>query len=346
METNLYTSNSKGRGHTWIRLVVFFVVLSLLLSNIGGYYESLAEQNQNLTDYRRAWDEFYQVPRDSLDLIYIGSSHAYCTFDPELIDEGLGTNSFNFGSPLQYPDSTYYVLQEVFKYQKPKTVIYEIYWDTIDDEFDLSQADAVIGAVDREEFERRFIREAFPLAEISKYLFKTVRYQKDAFNFWDQRLKEKVEEHIEPVEKKPETKGVSYHKGRGFIYSDIVIPKSEFLETNQFLGFDGADWDFNERQKAYIEKIVDFSRKRDVDIIFVTAPIANVSMEHIDNYDVLHSKIANFADELGVDYRDYNIVNREKDLFVNENFRDDAHLNYSGVEIFTEDFLAWYRSIR
>ena len=345
METNSYTSSSRSKNHIWLKLAAFVIVFSLLIYNIGEYYEEIAKKNQNVTDYKRAWDEFYSVPEDSLDLVFIGSSHAYCTFDPQLIDEKLGTNSFNFGSPLQFPDSSYHVFKEVLKYQKPETLVYEIYWDMIDDEFDLTQADTVINAVDRDAFRREFIRDAFPLNEIGKYAFKPVRFQQDVFNYWNQDLKEKLEERINPIMTKEE-EGVSYHKGRGFIYSDIVIGEDKYDSTNQFRGFDGSDWDFDKGQKAYIKKMVDLARERDIEVIFVTAPIANVSMDHIENYKALHEKIAGFADDLGVAYRDYNLVNMEKDLFENENFRDDAHLNYSGVEIFTEDFADWYKELK
>lgn len=347
MQTNSYTSNSNRKRFVWIKLILFIILLSVVLHYIGNYFEDISNKNQSVTDYKKAWAEFYEIEPNTLDLIFIGSSHSYCSFDPEIIDGVLGTNSFNFGSPLQHADSSYYVLKEVLKYHKPEVVVFEIYWDMIDDEFELKQADTVISAIDNEEFEKDFVRNAFPLNELVKYLFKPVRYQQDVFNYWNKELKEKAEEKISLIEEEKVTSpGVSYHRSRGFIYSDIIIPESEFYETNQFVGFDGAKWEFDATQKSYIEKLVELSKDEGIEIIFVTAPIANVSMEYIENYQALHEKIANLANELNVPYRDYNVVNMEKNLFVNENFRDDAHLNYSGVEIFMEDFIEWYKQGR
>lgn len=347
MQTNSYTSNSNRKRFVWIKLILFIILLSVVLHYIGNYFEDISNKNQSVTVYKKAWAEFYEIEPNTLDLIFIGSSHSYCSFDPEIIDGVLGTNSFNFGSPLQYADSSYYVLKEVLKYHKPEVVVFEIYWDMIDDEFELKQADTVISAIDNEEFEKDFVRNAFPLNELVKYLFKPVRYQQDVFNYWNKELKEKAEEKISLIEEEKVTSpGVSYHRSRGFIYSDIIIPESEFYETNQFVGFDGAKWEFDATQKSYIEKLVELSKDEGIEIIFVTAPIANVSMEYIENYQALHEKIANLANELNVPYRDYNVVNMEKNLFVNENFRDDAHLNYSGVEIFMEDFIEWYKQGR
>lgn len=347
MGKNLYTSSSKKRKYIFLKLIVFIILFSLIIYNIGEYYERISNKNQSVTAYKKAWDEFYDLPKDSLDLIFIGSSHSYCTFDPALIDEALGTNSFNFGSPLQYADSSYHVFKEVLKHQKPKTLVYEIYWGIIEQDFDLNQAEIVINAIDRKDFEREFIRDAFPLNEIGKYIFKPVRYQKDAFNYWNQNLKEKLEESLEEYKEPTTTEaqgGLSYHKGKGFIYSDIVIPKEKYYEKNRYRDFDGREWDFDSGQKAYIEKMVELARVKDIDVVFVTAPIANVSMRYIQNYDVLHDKIADFASGLNVDYRDYNIVNMERNLFINQNFRDGSHLNNTGAEIFTKDFASWYEN--
>ncbi|MEY8304275.1 DUF1574 family protein [Anaerosalibacter bizertensis] len=346
MKASSYTSNSKKKKPKWLNLTLFIIILLILLHYIGNYYEKISNENAIISDYKKTWMEFYDLEPNSIDLVFIGSSHSYCTFDPEIIDNALGTNSFNFGSPLQHADSSYYILKEILKYHKPKAVVFEIYWDMIDDEFELKQADTVINAINNNEFKREFIYNVFPINEMIKYVFRPVRFQQDMFSYWNKKLVENVEKYIEPIEKKQNNvEGVSHYKSKGFIYSDIIIPEEKFYKTNQFIGFDGAKWDFNNTQKSYVEKLVQLCNKKDIKVVFVTAPVANISMEHINNYDILHNKISNFAKKLDVPYIDYNIVNKEKKLLVNENFRDDAHLNYSGVEIVMKDFINWYKKI-
>lgn len=347
MQTNSYTSSSKKSRFTWAKLIVFIIILTIILYNVGNHFEDISEQNQSTTYYKLAWSSFYKFKPHVMDVLFLGSSHAYCSFDPEIMDDALGIQSFNLGSPLQHGDSSYFVFKEAIKHQKPDVLVFEIYWDMLDTEFELKQADTVIQAIDNEDFEREFVEEAFPLNELVKYNFKPVRYQQDVYNYWNHELTEKAEEKLSLLtEDQNDSNGESYYKYRGFIYSDIVIPESEFYETNQFVGFDGAKWEFDDTQKSYIKRLVDLANKEGIKTIFVTAPVANISMEHIENYEDVHNKIAAFADELGVPYRDYNIVNMEENLFENENFRDDAHFNYSGVEIFMEDFIEWYKEVR
>jgi len=355
MRVNSYTSNSRRKKFLWLKLIVFIGILVAILNQIGKYYEEIKNKNVIVSNFERAMDEFFAMPPNSIDMLFIGSSHAYCTFDPEIVDNSLGTTSFNLGSPLQHPDTSYHLLKKALETQNPKTVVFEIYWDMLDDEFELKQADSVLSAIHDNKFKREFIRDVFPLNEKIKYYFKPIRYQQDVFAYWDENLTDSVEKKLYHKElantnDKPNTdseqtttQGVSYHKGRGFIYSDIIIPEVEFNETNQFVGFDGAKWEFDKKQKEYVKKIVELCRENDIEIVFVTAPIANISMEHIKNYHALHEKIASFAEEMDVPYIDYNIVNMEENLLTNENFRDDAHLNYSGVQIIMKHFVKWIK---
>lgn len=342
MQTNSYTSSSNKKANVWFRVIIFIIILCTISYFVGEYFESIGKKNKAISNYKRTLEEFYKLEPNTLDLVFLGSSHSYCTFDPEIIDNKLGTNSFNMASPMQHADSSYFLLKETLKYHKPDTIVFEIYWDMIDDEFELKQAETILSAIDNENLKKEYIKEVFPLNEKIKYFFKPVRYQRDAFAYWNKDLTETVEEHM--ADKKPEEKtkqGIEYYKGKGFIYSDIIIPESKFYEDNQFIGLDGEQWDFDKTQKKYIEKLVNLCHSENIKIVFVTAPIANISMEHIKNYDSLHKKISDFARELEVPYRDYNIINKEKKLLTNSNFRDDAHLNYSGVEIIMKDFVDW-----
>ena len=114
---------------------------------------------------------------------------------------------------------------------------------------------------------------------------------------------------------------------------------TEYDTTNQFRNFDGKDFEINSTQRKYIEKIVKLCKDENIQLIFVTAPVANVSMSYIKNYDLVHNAVAAMAAENGVPYIDYNIENEKRDMLTNENFRDDAHLNHSGVEIVDYDFI-------
>ena len=66
-----------------------------------------------------------------------------------------------------------------------------------------------------------------------------------------------------------------------------------------------------------------------------TAPIAPVSYDYISNYECIHDVFQKIADENNLTYLDFNLVNPKEHILTNDKFRDDAHLNDSGVKIET-----------
>lgn len=338
MQENSFISNFK----TVIKLVVFLAIVIFAFNKAGAKYKEAADKNVVNAFTQQRYSEFYNQEPNSIDMVYIGSSHSYCTFDPEIIDSILKTSSWQMGTPLQHYDTSYYVLREVLNYQKPKKVVLEIYWDILKDEFEMKQANSFFEVLKNQELKDEYINKVFPINERIKYSLFPIRYQQDYFAYEANEIQNNLEEKY-GVHKKalPEVKGTEYYRSRGYTYCDIIMPENEYDETNQFKGFDGEDWEFNRTQKKYIEKIIELCKDEGIELYFVTAPVANVSMDYIENYDIVHNTVAEFAKENDIPYIDYNIVNKEENLLTNENFRDDAHLNHSGVQIVDKHFAQW-----
>jgi hypothetical protein len=92
-------------------VLVMFLLLTALLQTPG-----------SAVDRKRAIE---QRPANSIDTLVIGNSHAYCTFDPAVMEQVTGKRVFNAGMPDQKIDIMYYNLLETLKAQKPETIIME-----------------------------------------------------------------------------------------------------------------------------------------------------------------------------------------------------------------------------
>lgn len=341
MQENSFISNSK----TVIKLIAFLIIVGLVFYKTGLKYKSAGDKNVINAFTQQRYSEFYNQEPNTIDTVFIGSSHSYCTFDPEIIDTILGTNSWQMGTPLQHYDTSYYVLREVLNSQKPKTVVLELYWDVLKDEFEMKQANSFFEVLKNQSLKDEYIKKVFPINEKVKYKLLPIRYQQDYFAYESNEIQNKLEEKY-GVHKKatPVVEGTEYYRSKGYTYCDVIMPENEYNETNQFKGYDGENWEFNKVQKKYIEKIIDLCKKEGINLYFVTAPVANVSMEYIENYDIIHNTVADFANKNNIPYIDYNIVNKETGMLTNENFRDDAHLNHSGVQIVDKHFAEWLRN--
>src|SRR5690606_26657009 len=69
--------------------------------------------------------------KTNVDILFYGSSHAYTTFNPMIIDDKCKTISYNLGSAALYISLTDLVLKETLKRTKPKLIILEVYEGTV-----------------------------------------------------------------------------------------------------------------------------------------------------------------------------------------------------------------------
>jgi len=334
---NSFISNSKFI----LRIVVFLVCMVVVFHFVGESYQKAGKENKINAFTKQRLDDFYGLKKDSLDMVFVGSSHAYCTFDPEIFDKKLaGKRSFQMGTPLQHPDTTYYLLKEIYQTQTPKTVVMELYWDVLDGNFSLKQAESYLEVSQNEEIQKEYLKKGFPMGARLRHELLPIRFQQEYFAFASKSMEENLEEMYAVSKKKAETQGgTEYYRSKGYVFCDMMMLESEYNTTNQFRNLDGKKWTMAKRQREYLEKIVALCKDKGSQVIFVTAPVANVSMDYIKNYENIHEQVAKVAEELSVPYWDYNIINKEDGLLTNADFRDDAHLNDAGVQKVDRDFL-------
>lgn len=319
------------------KIAAFVLFLTVPLVYYGDLFQAANAKNKINAFNVKRFEDFYAA--DELDLIFVGSSHSYCTFDPEIFDERLGTSSFQLGMPQQLPDATYYTLLEVLNYQKPKTVVMELYWGMLSDKFNQKQAGMLFQVLDNKELEREYFNKVYPASEKLKYFVKPVRFSQDYLAMKNAELEEYMTEEFGVVKETAKDSGVEYYRSKGYVYCDHIISEDKLDRTNQFKNFDGKSFEIDNTQKKYIEKIAELCRQNDINLIFVTAPVAPVSMEKIKNYGLVNKKVGELCESFGVPYFDYNMINTEEQLLENENFRDDAHLNHSGITIVCNHFI-------
>lgn len=344
MQDNSYTSNFKKTFIFGLKLLLFLACLLPTIFFIGKKYSSASTENIINGFNKQRFEDFYNLPKDSLDIVFLGSSHSYCTFNPEIFDEDLGTSSFQMGMPLQYPDSTYYTLKEVLNYQKPKLVVMEVYWDLLHNDFEFNQVKTLFQVLNNDTLKKEYIQKDFPIAEKLKYNINILKYQNDYFAYKGNELNKKIKTKFNLQDKVLEKQvGIEKYVSKGYVYCDYNMLKDEYDKTNQFKGLDGKTFEFSNVQKQFLQKIINLCKENNITLVFVTAPIANVSMDYITNYDYVHNKIDAFAKENNIPYIDYNIINEQQNLLTNENFRDDAHLNDSGVNIISKHFLNYLK---
>ncbi|RKD21937.1 hypothetical protein [Caminicella sporogenes] len=277
------------------------------------------------------WNDFYTSEKE-IDLLFLGSSHAYRSFDSEIFDKKLKVNSFNIGSSSQNPIDSYYVLNEVLRYKKPRMVVYEIYWKVFEgDDFNF------ISATNNYDFMKfslnklRYLMNAFKMNQYLKANLLSIRYHKN----W--KKPEVIKENIKNkyIHKKlpdvHQKENEEFYKDKGFVASEKVVSIEKLNQKNQFNNYNG--YSINEKRFHYFEKVITLCKKNDIELILVTTPLPFNSIKKIYDYEEIHKIFAQKAKEEGIDYLDYNLIDRDQLNFKDQFFKDDNHLNFEGAKL-------------
>ena len=105
---------------------IIFLALVVVLNGLLDYL---------LYPYTYSRAEMYHMEKTDLNQIIVGTSHGKCGIDPAVLDEVLGTKTFNSCQGGEYPRDSYYLIREADRVHDLKQVIYELdpgYWVTGD----------------------------------------------------------------------------------------------------------------------------------------------------------------------------------------------------------------------
>ena len=77
-------------------------------------------------DYGSTWDMYLKEEEDTIDVMFFGSSLAYCDVVPATIYQETGITSYVMAGPEQTMPITYRYLRQACKTQSPKAVFIEV----------------------------------------------------------------------------------------------------------------------------------------------------------------------------------------------------------------------------
>lgn len=100
---------------------LFFLILLVAFVLRAGYV-LMPER----TEYGAVWNMYLKEPENSIDILYFGSSMAYCDVVPAVIYERTGLTGFVMAGPEQTLSVTYYYVREALKTQSPSVIFLEI----------------------------------------------------------------------------------------------------------------------------------------------------------------------------------------------------------------------------
>jgi hypothetical protein len=255
--------------------------------------------------YGHMFTRINEVKRtQSIDILFLGSSHAYRGFDNRNF-EGLKT--FNLGSSSQTPIQTQVLLNRYLNNLNPKMIIYEVFpgpftGDGVESSLDLMSND---------KNDYQSIEMALEVNNIKVYNTFIYSVFRDFLNL--------NQSFLEPNEKENDT----YISG-GFVESKIKHYK--------YHGSTKREWNFNKNQLKAFNENLNLLKQKNIQTILVYAPITKSLYNSYQNN--------NYVDSLMNSY-DLSYYNFNNLVSLNDSidFNDDNHLNQNGVIKFNEKFI-------
>lgn len=314
--------------------LVIFIAINYIVRLIYYIPDAKLDSDPRYLSYRQAKE--FKNSEQQFDMIFMGSSHCYHSFNPFIVDSILGIQSYNMGTPYQKPLESYYMLKDILQQQNPKYLVYTVFWRAVDESIDYRHALGTRRLMESKSVKNDFLFNGLGIEGVAAHLFPIYKYhiefQTDLKNFLKELLSEESSKNID---KELLTLKKGYRESSQV--ADISVLKSHFKKYR----FQSIE--LNKKQMKMIRELIRLCKEANITPVFVSIPLAPSVMEEITNYDEIHAVFAELFEEEGVIYMDYN-KNLPNPGVEDEDFKDFYHTNKYGAtkisEAFARDFKA------
>ena len=287
-----------------LKCAVFLLILALTV-----HLSANVLRNKN---YASASAAFYEEPRNSLDVLLMGSSHMLNAVAPMQLWEEYGVASNNLAQNGQVLPVTYYHIQEALRFQRPKLIVLDIYKAIQDSLIDSTAS--LHYTLDNMTFGLPKLRAVFdllPQGERMEFLLDIIPYHS--------RWKELTQTDFAPVD--------TTEKGAQALFTTTPLPDFAVMPAS-------VTAEPVEVALRYLEKIVALCREEQVELLFVAVPFAAPEDDGMSRQEVVNGMAA-YAEAWGVPFVNMMHHTEEMGFDYAVDMADVFHANWRGMEKIT-----------
>lgn len=291
-------------------LILFVVGIVLIVDRLT--YITRPKENASTQD------NFAALPRDSVDMVFVGTSHQFCSINTDLLYDEYGINSFMLATSAQTVPMTYYAVWEAIELQHPDVIVMEAVY--------LAQNFIDLGA----ETNHWFI-DGMPKCEAKKAMIRDFISDEERIYYYlpigqfHTRWKELKEDDYA---------------------SNLTMPRGNFWSENVKYNWAIPLVDPSEKApmdsevEGYMDRIVELCKENNVKLILYTAPfntlyIDDAQTEELFRMQRIFNGLNDYAKEKGIPYYNLFYEINEIGLKGETDYMDSQHLNCYGQEKLT-----------
>lgn len=258
-------------------------------------------------DVTNKTEGFYALEKNSLDVLFLGSSHAYYTFNPAILWKQTEAYSYVFAGECQPFSQTYYYLKQALKTQSPQVIVLDVFG--LLDSSKACQTDGIYKKNSeglRDEIYRiQSLKEIHDPALKLDYLLDLRLYHSRWNDLTLDDFKFPFEKHFNPY----------FGWTMGYPESNKKIERDTYQQTEIVKP--------DETNLTYLDKIIDLCKKKNLPLLMVKTPFYVTQKE----YNILQY-INEYVQSKDIQFIDFN------DLYEELNFH------------FDQDGDIWHTNIR
>ncbi len=287
--------------------------LFLLLFLVVYYYTDILLSDKNAHGFLQA-REMYAQPRNSIDVVFMGSSHIHCDVNTALLWTKYGIASYDYSAAEQPLWVTYYYLKEVCRYQNPSLIVLDLYSP----------------ARFKGDYQYYFLRQNITGMRFSLNKLQALYVSCKPAHFLD--FFPSIATYHDRYDNLRKSDWIYVFKSRedravfkGYTPYYIVDPQEEpSLEQDRSGGI-------TVKSEIYLQRIIDYTKENGIDLFLIVSPYITT-----DEDELVYNRIHEIAEHNELEFNSTNYYYQEMDLNFQTDFNDNSHLNYLGSCKFTD----------
>lgn len=301
----------------------------------------------DVRSYTRVMMHEMYTQEENIDILFVGSSHCYRSFDTAITDEVFGCNTFNAGTSSQGMDGSLQIIKEASRKNEIKQIYLEIYY-VMALQPDYKERDLMTSTYIISDYMRPSLQKVSYLLQASgkeHYINSFVPIRRN----WQKILEPKDMLNLARLKLSDDYRDYTYtyltaeteaYKGKGYVATnlsindDIIISSATIDQAN--CAKISPDWEKS------LKEIIEYCEKEDIKLTLVSTPMPDMRLMGSGDYDAYINYVNDLIEGTDVEYYDFNLCKVEYFSDSIEWFYDTHHLNYKGAEKFSRVFSEFF----
>ena len=263
----------------------------------------------------------YYGERMEHEVVFVGDCELYENFDPVYLWENFGINSYIRGSAQQLIWQSYYLMEETFKYETPKVMVFNV----LGMQYNTPSS---TGASSQ--------REAYNRMTLDGMRWSSSKWNSiEASMTQEERDKDGVWSYIFPILRYHDRwKELSSEDFKYMFYRDKVTDNGYLMQVkvnpvgDDYPVIPLVDYRFGDNAYYYLDKIVELCEKHGTQLVLVKAPTLSPvwydqwdeqMRQYAQDHDLMYINFLEHIDEIGIDWN-------------TDTYDQGLHLNVYGAE--------------